>query len=101
MEWFLTHVLSPLLLPIFVLVVLCIICDVKPDTFVKLYLDILQKFFELSIRLLWQALVKIWQILVCVLLCIGSSGQDCGKAPRKKTGVKKRQTSGERDEDAE
>lgn len=93
MEWFLIHVLSPLLLPIFVLAVLCFVCDVKPDTFIKLYLDILQKCFEVTIRLLWQVLVKVWEVLVCVLICLSSGIPDCGKSPKKKVANRRRLTS--------
>lgn len=99
MEWFLINIVSPLLLPVFLIVVLGFICDTKPDAFIKIYLDIVQKLFELAFKLCLQGLKLLGEFLknasrcLCrVIECLAQGcAPDCAcgktpapRAPRKK-----------------
>lgn len=74
MDWFLVNVLSPLLLPIFVMLILGLMCDAKPDMFVKLYIELVQNAFLLLYKVLIavvSAIAKfLWQFAKCVWQCM-------------------------------
>lgn len=79
MEWFLINVLSPLLLPIFLIAIIGLICDIKPDVFIKIYIDIVQSILIAVFRGVWQILKICFDFLcrfiTCVMQCFCSSMQ--------------------------
>jgi hypothetical protein len=83
MDWFLVNVLSPLLLPIFVMLILGLMCDAKPDMFVKLYIELVQNAFLLLYKVLIavvSAIAKfLWQFAKCVWQCmsLAAKGKSC------------------------
>jgi hypothetical protein len=93
MEWFLQHVLTPLLLPIFVIVVLGLLCDVKPDPFIKLYLDIMQTIFTAIFKALAQGLKLLANFLCRVFRCVFECACGvCEKPPKRSSDPPKRTT---------
>lgn len=92
MEWFLINVVSPLLLPIFVIVVLCLIVDVKPDFFIKIYVDIVRTVvvavFNACLRALKAIVGFLYNLLKCLFQCVlcaldlSSCGEDKKPAPK-------------------
>lgn len=104
MEWFLINVLSPLLLPIFVIIVLAVLCDAKPDPFVKIYLDVCQNIWAALWKILLQAgracIAILLRVIKCLWHCLlrgangGQSGEPCScdDAPKPPPGRPKRKT---------
>ncbi len=74
MEWFLINVLTPLLLPIFLIAIIGFIADVKPDAFIKIYIDIIQNILVAVFRCIWQVLKIcfefLWRLCKCFLQCM-------------------------------
>ena len=83
MEWFLVQILSPLLLPIFIMIVLGLLCDVKPDPYIKIYLDIVQTVLVAIFKALVQVLKTVGIFLCraaqCIFRCLScaATGQSC------------------------
>lgn len=79
MEWFLINVLSPLLLPIFLIAIIGLISDVKPDVFFKIYIDILQTVIVAIVRAVLQVAKVcfdfLFRFLSCIFQCICCSIQ--------------------------
>lgn len=80
-EWFLTHVLSPLLLPVMLGVILFSSVGLKPDIIIKGFFDLATLFVQLFFKWLMAALEFVLK-LVCMLLCEKSA---CGKTGPKKS----------------
>ncbi len=83
MEWFLINILSPLLLPIFLIAVIGLLCDIKPDAFIKIYIDILQTAVLAVFRCLLQVskicfdfLCRFFKCLVQCLCCAAQAKSD-------------------------
>jgi len=79
-EWFLTHVLSPLLLPVMLGVILFSSVGLKPDIIIKGFFDLATLIVQLFFKWLMAALEFALK-LVCMHLCDKSA---CGKTGPKK-----------------
>lgn len=79
-DWFLTHVLSPLLLPVALGVVLFSIVGLKPDIIIKGFFDLATLFVQLFFKWLMAAL-ELALKLICMFLCDKSA---CAKGGSKK-----------------
>lgn len=91
MEWFLQNVVSPLLLPLFIIMLLCAIAGAKPESIVKMVLDAVVAIVSLLLQLLL-ALVRLLLDLSAALTRI-LTGKFCtadnhskGKQPGKRPG---------------
>ena len=82
-EWFLTNVLSPLLLPVFLGAVLFYFVGVKPDIFIKGFFDLATLIVTLFFKWLMAALEFALK-LICMFLCDKSA---CAKGGSKKPKV--------------
>lgn len=82
-EWFLTSVLSPLLLPVLLGVVLFSIVGLKPDIIIKGFFDLATLFVTLSFKWLMAAL-ELALKLICMFFCDKSA---CAKGGSKKPKV--------------
>lgn len=83
MEWFLVNVLSPLLLPIFVMLILGLMCDAKPDLFIKMYIELVQTIclavYKALVLVVTAVCKFVWQFARCFwqCMCIAASGKPC------------------------
>lgn len=82
-EWFLTNVLSLLLLPVLLGVVLFSIVGLKPDIIIKGFFDLATLFVTLLFKWL-MALAELALKLFCMILCDKSP---CAKGSSKKPKV--------------